>query len=124
MERKIINYIVVCINEFALSKNLTEQEAFRYLYANKGIEFLTENYDIMKAAGADKKLHLYGVVFTTDKFGTNESLSFTNFRFTSQKETNKNDRYWLDAAADSKWYNWDPIRADLKFIITRMAFYS
>lgn len=25
---------------------LTEQEAFRYLYANKGIEFLTENYDI------------------------------------------------------------------------------
>ena len=42
MERKIINYIVVCINEFALSKNLTEQEAFRYLYANKGIEFLTE----------------------------------------------------------------------------------
>ena len=68
---------------------------------------LTQNYDIMKAAGADKKLHLYGVVFTTDKFGTNESLSFTNFRFTSQKETNKNDRYWLDAAADSKWYNWD-----------------
>lgn len=46
LERKIINYIVVCINEFALSKNLTEQEAFRYLYANKGIEFLTENYDI------------------------------------------------------------------------------
>ena len=46
LERKIIDYIVVCINEFALSKNLTEQEAFRYLYANKGIEFLTENYDI------------------------------------------------------------------------------
>ena len=68
---------------------------------------LTQNYDIMKAAGADKKLHLYGVVFTTDKFGADESLSFTNFRFTSQKETNKNDRYWLDAAADSNWYNWD-----------------
>ena len=68
---------------------------------------LTQNYDIMKAAGADKKLHLYGVVFTTDKFGTDESLSFTNFRFTSQKETNKNDRYWLDPVADSKWYNWD-----------------
>ena len=68
---------------------------------------LTQNYDIMKAAGADKKLHLYGVIFTTDKFGADESLSFKNFRFTSQKETNKNDRYWLDAAADSKWYNWD-----------------
>lgn len=68
---------------------------------------LTQNYDIMKAAGADKKLHLYGVVFTTDKFGADESLSFTNFRFTSQKETNKNDRYWLDPVADSNWYNWD-----------------
>lgn len=68
---------------------------------------LTQNYDIMKTAGADKKLHLYGVIFTTDKFGAEESLSFKNFRFTSQKETNKNDRYWLDAAADSKWYNWD-----------------
>ena len=68
---------------------------------------LTQNYDIMKMAGADKKLHLYGIIFTTNKFGANESLSFKNFRFTSQKETNKNDRYWLDAAADSKWYNWD-----------------
>lgn len=68
---------------------------------------LTQNYDIMKTAGADKKLHLYGIIFTTDKFGANESLSFANFRFTSQKETNKNDRYWLDAAADSKWFNWD-----------------
>lgn len=68
---------------------------------------LTQNYDIMKAAGADKKLHLYGVIFTTDKFGADESLSFKNFRFTSKKETNKNDRYWLDAAADSNWYNWD-----------------
>ena len=68
---------------------------------------LTQNYDIMKMAGADKKLHLYGVIFTTNKFGANESLSFKNFRFTSQKKTNKNDRYWLDAAADSKWFNWD-----------------
>ncbi len=68
---------------------------------------LTQNYDIMKTAGADKKLHLYGVIFTTNKFGADESLSFKNFRFTSQKETNKNDRCWLDAAADSNWYNWD-----------------
>lgn len=68
---------------------------------------LTQNYDIMKTAGADKKLHLYGIIFTTNKFGAEESLSFANFRFTSQKETNKNDRYWLDPVADSKWFNWD-----------------
>ena len=42
---------------------------------------LTQNYDIMKAAGADKKLHLYGVIFTTNKFGKNESLSFKNYLF-------------------------------------------
>ncbi|MBO7519855.1 MAG: DUF3791 domain-containing protein, partial [Clostridia bacterium] len=46
MQRKIIDYIVVCINEFANAKKLSQQEAFRYLYANKGIDFLTENYDI------------------------------------------------------------------------------
>ena len=44
--QKKIDYIVVCINEFALSKNMTEREAFRYLYAHKGIEFLVENYEI------------------------------------------------------------------------------
>ena len=68
---------------------------------------LTQNYDIMKTAGADKKLHLYGVIFTTNKFGADESLSFKNFRFTSQKETNKNDRYWLDPVADYNWYHYD-----------------
>ena len=46
MQRKIIDYIVVCINEFANSKNLSQTEAFRYLYANKGIDFLEENYEI------------------------------------------------------------------------------
>ena len=54
-----------------------------------------------------KSFHLYGVIFSTDKFGAEESLSFKNFRFTSQKETNKNDRYWLDPVADSNWFNWD-----------------
>ena len=46
MQRKMIDYIVVCINEFALSKSMTEREAFRYLYAHKGIEFLIEYYEI------------------------------------------------------------------------------
>jgi hypothetical protein len=46
MQKKMIDYIVVCINEFALSKHMTEREAFRYLYAHKGIDFLVENYEI------------------------------------------------------------------------------
>ena len=46
MREKMIDYIVVCINEFAAAKCITEREAFRYLYAHKGIEFLVENYEI------------------------------------------------------------------------------
>ena len=62
MDRKIINYIVVCINEFAASKNLTEQQAYRYLYANKGIEFLTENYDIEHTLSLQDAVNEFSIV--------------------------------------------------------------
>jgi hypothetical protein len=45
-EAKKINYIIVCVNEFAESTGLGVQEAFRYLYNYKGIEFINEHYDI------------------------------------------------------------------------------
>ncbi len=41
-----INYIVVCINEFAGLTELSVTEAFRYLYNYKGIEFLKEHYEV------------------------------------------------------------------------------
>lgn len=44
--RKQINYIVVCINEFARKKSLHPRTACMYLYNYKGIDFLKENYDI------------------------------------------------------------------------------
>ena len=44
--RKQINYTVVCVNEFARKKGLHPRTAFMYLYNNKGIDFLKENYDI------------------------------------------------------------------------------
>lgn len=46
MQRKMIDYIVVCVNEFAAAKNMTEREAYRYLFAHKGIEFLIDHYEI------------------------------------------------------------------------------
>ena len=46
MQKKIIDYIVVCIDEFADAKNLSPEESYKYLYANGGIAFLTENYEI------------------------------------------------------------------------------
>ena len=68
---------------------------------------LTQNYDIMKAAGADKKLHLYGFILTTNNFAKNDSIYLNNCLFTKKKKKNKHDRYWLDPVADSNWYNWD-----------------
>lgn len=44
--KKQINYAVVCVNEFAKAHNLTAKIAFQYLYKNKAIEFIKENYAI------------------------------------------------------------------------------
>lgn len=43
--KKKINYTVVCVNEFANRYHLSPKEAFMYLDAHKGIEFIKENYD-------------------------------------------------------------------------------
>ena len=42
----IVNYMVVCINEFASKLNISTKDAFDYLYKYNGINFLKENYEI------------------------------------------------------------------------------
>ena len=54
--RKEINYTVACVSEFADRFNMSQQEAFRYLYKYKGIEFLKENYDIEHTLSFDDVL--------------------------------------------------------------------
>lgn len=49
----IINYMVVCINEFAFRFNITSKEAFQYLDKYKGIRFLKENYEIEHTLSID-----------------------------------------------------------------------
>lgn len=49
----IINYMVVCINEFASRFNITSKEAFQYLDEYKGIRFLKENYEIEHTLSID-----------------------------------------------------------------------
>ncbi|MDE6748430.1 MAG: DUF3791 domain-containing protein, partial [Lachnospiraceae bacterium] len=44
-QKKMINFTVVCVNEFARKHNLSAKEAFRYLFQFKGIEFIKENYE-------------------------------------------------------------------------------
>lgn len=44
-EIRILNYIVICISEFAKQKNITRKEAYNYLKKYKGLEFLNECYE-------------------------------------------------------------------------------
>lgn len=44
--RNILDYIVVCVSEFASRHNLPQQEAYQYLRKHDGIRFLREFYDV------------------------------------------------------------------------------
>ena len=52
-EKNIINYIVICINEFAKQFKITSKEAYLYLKKFKGIDFLKENYEAEHTVGLD-----------------------------------------------------------------------
>ena len=52
-KKKIINYIVICINEFAKQCKITSKEAYFYLRDYKEIEFLKENYEAEHTVGLD-----------------------------------------------------------------------
>ena len=53
-KRKQINYVVALIGEFAARYNLSEKQAFRFLYDYKAIEFIKENYDIEHTLSFDE----------------------------------------------------------------------
>lgn len=44
--RKQSDYAVSCVSEFAARHNMTQKEAFRFLYKYGAIAFLKEDYDI------------------------------------------------------------------------------
>ena len=52
-KKNIINYIVICINEFAKQCKITSKEAYFYLRDFKGIDFLKENYEAEHTVGLD-----------------------------------------------------------------------
>lgn len=45
-EKRIVDYIVVCISEFASRYEMHMKDAYIYLTKYKGIEFLKEFYDV------------------------------------------------------------------------------
>jgi hypothetical protein len=52
-EQKMIDYIVVCVNEFANRSNLHYKDAFNYLKCHQAIKFLQENYEIERTLGIE-----------------------------------------------------------------------
>lgn len=51
--KKRIEYIVVCVSEFAKRFKLTNQQAYAYLRRFTGIEFLNEFYDVEHTQSID-----------------------------------------------------------------------
>jgi len=45
VNRNRIHYYVLCVGAFARAKEISNVDAFNYLFAHKGIEFLIECYD-------------------------------------------------------------------------------
>lgn len=41
-----IDYFVVCVNDFAHAHGMSYVDAFDYLKAHKGLDFLSQHYDI------------------------------------------------------------------------------
>ena len=44
-EIKILNYIVICIDEFSKQKKISKKAAYNYLKKYKGLDFLNECYE-------------------------------------------------------------------------------
>ena len=42
---KMINWVIVCINEFARRRSISPKAAFQYLYTFGGIAFMKEHYE-------------------------------------------------------------------------------
>jgi hypothetical protein len=41
-----VHYYVMCVGEFAKAKSISVKDAFNYLHAYRGLEFLIECYDV------------------------------------------------------------------------------
>lgn len=55
-ELKMIDYIVVCVNEFADRLKLDYREAFNYLNRYNVIKFIKENYEIEHTLSLDEAI--------------------------------------------------------------------
>jgi hypothetical protein len=61
-DKQLIEFIVMCVDEFSHAKEMSVKDAFFYLNAHKGIAFLQEHYDIEHTLPPDMTLEALTVV--------------------------------------------------------------
>ncbi len=61
-QKRMINFTVACVNEFARKHNISVQEAFQYLFQFKGIEFIKENYEAEHTLSFDTVIEDIGIL--------------------------------------------------------------
>ncbi len=54
--RNKIDYMVVCVNDYATRHGLSNVDSFDYLLRNKGLDFLEECYDVEHTLPLDTAL--------------------------------------------------------------------
>lgn len=52
-EQKMIDYLVICVNEFADRVGINYRDAFNYLNKYMAIKFIKENYEIEHTLSLD-----------------------------------------------------------------------
>ena len=62
LDKLILEYIVVCISEFASLHGMHMKDAYIYLSRYKGIEFLKEFYDVEHTLSFDDVMGDLGVI--------------------------------------------------------------
>ena len=55
-KRNIINYMVVCVNDYADRHGISYVDSFDYLYNKKGLDFLEDCYDAVHTLSLDTTL--------------------------------------------------------------------
>ncbi|MCL1820969.1 MAG: DUF3791 domain-containing protein [Oscillospiraceae bacterium] len=58
----LVNWAVVCVNEFARHRRLSPRDAFQYLQNFGGIEFIKEHYEAEHLLSWDDTVEDLGIV--------------------------------------------------------------
>jgi hypothetical protein len=61
-EQNIIDYMVVCVNEFAEKFRVNYKQAFNYLNNHNTIKFLLENYEIEHTLSIDDAIEDMAII--------------------------------------------------------------